>query len=143
MMMEGGKRVYIYKPGFQTFENCIEFGTKGTSTSKLSFGENSFNLHVQFSFDFQKYLYIKTDFSKFKKLVFKVKNANGNKSWLGYKERHLNTNEDYTDMADSVSVFDTEEKRIVFDISKVTGEQYIFIDGENGASIDVFDIYFE
>ncbi|MBR5202648.1 MAG: hypothetical protein IKW45_05235 [Clostridia bacterium] len=145
MMMEGGKRVYIYKPGFQTFENCIEFGTPqefGNLKPKVSFKESSVNVLLKGYKVYKGYLYIKADFTKYKRLVFKIKNESEKQIQIGFKERHLKNNEDYKDMTKGVLISDTEEKRISFDISKTDGEQYIFIDGEADSSVDIFDIHF-
>ena len=144
MMMEGGKRVYIYKPGFQTFENCIEYSGYSPLGSKpvISFVENKMNIVAKSDITAGTYVYIKADFTKYKRLVFKTKNLNEKEVQIGYKDKRLSVNDDYTDMTAGIAISGTEERRFSFDISKADGEQYIFIGGKANFSVDIFDIHF-
>lgn len=142
LLDSGDKILYIYKPGFTSWQN-VENVILGMSSMTTTF--NSSNVVVKASNGGWAYCIelkiLQNTYSKYKKLVFTASSTNTDKDALISWDNKAREN---AQLGGIKTTLTTSAKEYSVDISGNTGDGYIGIyPSEKNATITIYDMHFE
>ena len=140
-LLGGGKKIlYVYKPGFTSWQNINQSTTDGTIST--SFGSDSVTLTGRDTYNTLNLRIPESIYGKYEKLVFKAKSSKNDSNLKICWSKTANYTGDSN--GSTVSRITTTVQEFSVDISNDSGKRFIVMSVYySGTVFTIYDIHFE